>query len=68
MTVRTPTGIPRAEDEPTMRIPRAGKAAYGLERSQAYEAAKRGDLPTIEINGRRVVPTALLRRQLGLDA
>ena len=38
-----------------------------LELEQAYEAAKRGDLPTIRIGRRYLVPTAPLRRMLGLD-
>lgn len=59
--------IPDAEQCPTVDLwPTAGRA-LGLSRSSAYLAAKRGDIPTIRIGGRVVVPTAPLRRLLGLD-
>ena len=58
--------IPRAEDRPTMSIEEAG-AALDLGRSASYEAARRGELPTISIGRRKVVPTAALRRLLCLD-
>jgi excisionase family DNA binding protein len=59
--------IPTAVDQPTMTIDEA-RAALGLGRSAAYEAAIRGDLPTIRIGRRLLVPTAALRRLLQLDA
>ena len=40
----------------------------GLGRSASYDAARRGELPTIRFGRRLVVPTALLRRLLGFDA
>jgi hypothetical protein len=43
-------------------VPKAGKAA-GLGRSAAYEAAKRGDIPTIRIGGRLLVPIKKFRRK-----
>jgi hypothetical protein len=49
-----------------MSVPDAG-ALVGLGRSAAYRAAKAGDLPTIRVGGRVVVPTAALRRLLQLD-
>ena len=58
--------IPRPEDRPTMSIEEAG-SALGLGRSAAYEAARRGELPTIRFGRRKVVPTAALRRLLSLD-
>lgn len=39
----------------------------GLGRSGAYAAAKRGELPTLKIGRRLVVPTARLRAMLGED-
>lgn len=53
---------------PTMPIPDGG-AVVGLGRITSYKAAKTGHLPTVQISpGRKVVPTAALRRMLGLDA
>jgi hypothetical protein len=62
-----PRAIPLPEDQPTMSVPAAGKA-LGLSRSSAYAAAQRGEIPTIAIGSRFVVPTAALRRLVGLDA
>jgi hypothetical protein len=46
--------------------PVAGKA-LGLGRNATYEAATRGDIPTVAVGGRRKpVPTSWLRRKLGL--
>jgi hypothetical protein len=46
--------------------PVAGKA-LGLGRNAAYEAATRGDIPTVPVGGRRKpVPTSWLRCKLGL--
>lgn len=39
----------------------------GICRTSAYAAAKCGDLPTISIGRRLLVPTAALRRLLQLD-
>ena len=58
--------LPMPEDRPTVSVPEAG-AAFGLGYTASYEAAKRGDLPTIRLGRRLVVPTATLRRMLGLD-
>jgi hypothetical protein len=58
--------IPDPAQVPTVSV---GTAAhwYGLGRSAAYEAAGRGEIPTIKIGRRLVVPVAAVRRQLGLD-
>jgi excisionase family DNA binding protein len=42
-------------------------AMLGIGRSAAYSAAARGDLPTIRLGRRIVVPTAALRRLLAID-
>jgi excisionase family DNA binding protein len=39
----------------------------GISRSSAYNAAKTGEIPTLKIGGRLVVPTAAIRRMLQLD-
>ena len=46
--------------------PHAGMA-LGLSRNPTYEAAKRGDIPTIKIGGAIRVPTAALRKLLGME-
>ena len=51
---------------PTMTVQQAGRL-LGVGRSTAYNAAKRGELPTFRLNGRLVVPTAEVRRMLRLD-
>lgn len=58
--------LPTAAERPTLTIPEAGHYV-GLGRSAAYEAARRGELPTLRFGGRLVVPTAKLRALLGLD-
>lgn len=52
--------------QPTISVPDAGRLFYGLSRNGSYEAAKRGDLPTVKIGGRIRVPVAPLAEQLGI--
>ena len=42
-------------------VPIAG-SSIGLGRSASYEAAKRGDIPTVRIGGRLLVPIKKFRR------
>lgn len=58
--------FPRPEEKPTITIEEAGRW-LGLGRPAAYEAARRGEIPTIRFGRRLVVPTAGLRRLLQLD-
>ncbi|MEV0996921.1 hypothetical protein [Nonomuraea sp. NPDC050202] len=58
--------LPSATEQPTMTIPEAG-TFLGLARCTAYEAAARGEIPTLEFGRRKLVPTAKLRQMLGLD-
>jgi hypothetical protein len=53
-------------EELTVPLPLAGRA-LGLGRNASYEAAKRGDIPTIDIGCKKPVPTSWLRRRLGLE-
>jgi hypothetical protein len=64
--METQRRLPDPEIEPWLSIPAAG-AIFGLGRAASYEAARRGDLPTIRLAGRRRVPTARLRVLLGLS-
>lgn len=54
------------EVTPVMTVEEAGEV-LGLSRSASYDAAARGDIPTIRIGRRLLVPTAGLRRLLRLD-
>ncbi|MGN7802951.1 DNA-binding protein [Ensifer sp. 22521] len=51
---------------PTLSVPVAGSLFYGLSRNGAYQAAKRGDIPTIKIGRKIMVPVALMAKRLGL--
>jgi hypothetical protein len=53
---------------PTISVPDCGMKVFGLSRNGSYDAAKRGDFQTINLGKRIVVPTAPLRRMLGMDA
>ena len=48
----------------TMSVPAAGKKYLNLGRNASYRAAKRGDIPTIEIGGLLKVPVRRLERKL----
>lgn len=59
--------LPKAEDQPTVPIWPTTAHAVGLSKGATYDAVRRGDIPSIRMGGRIVVPTAALRRLLGLD-
>lgn len=49
----------------TLSIEEAGRIYYGLSRNGSYDAAKRGDIPTIRVGLRRMrVPVAAMERRL----
>jgi hypothetical protein len=48
----------------TMTVPEAGRVYFGLGRGASYEAAKRGDIPTIRIGRLLRVPVVALERML----
>jgi hypothetical protein len=52
-----------SEETRTMSVPAAGRI-LGLSRNGAYEAARRGDLPTLRIGGRIFVVKDALDRML----
>jgi predicted DNA-binding transcriptional regulator AlpA len=43
------------------------KDVFQISRGAAYEAVKTGDIPSIRIGGRIVIPTSWVRRALQLD-
>lgn len=51
----------------TYDVPDAGKR-LGLGKNAAYEAARRGEIPTIRIGRRLLVPKAAFNRMLAADA
>ena len=50
----------------TVDVPTAGRV-LGLGRCASYEAARRGDLPTIRIGRRILVPVVPLLAMVGID-
>lgn len=57
--------IPLPEQRPTLTVEEA--AVYlGVSRASAYNAARAGQLPTVRVGRRLLVPTAALRRMLEL--
>ena len=53
--------------KPTASVEDVGRICFGISRPSAYDAARRGDFLTIRIGRLLKVPTAPLRRQLGLE-
>jgi hypothetical protein len=47
-----------------MSVPEAGEKYFGLCRNAAYEAARRGDIPTIKIGRLLRVPVRALEKML----
>ena len=48
----------------TLSVPEAGKRYFGLSRNGSYIAAARGDLPTVRIGRKLLVPIRALERML----
>ena len=46
--------------------PTAGRA-LGLGRSATYKAAEQKKIPTVDVGHKKPVPTALLRKMLGIE-
>ena len=52
-------------DQPfTISVPDAGRRYFGIGKNAAYQAARRGEIPTIKIGKRLLVPLAALERML----
>ncbi|MCO6390542.1 DNA-binding protein [Aliihoeflea aestuarii] len=60
--------LDEALSRPTIPVPVAGRLFFGLARGAAYDAARSGDIPTIRIGRRLVVPVVPLAEKLGLRA
>ena len=57
------TGGKLSDDKLTLSVPEAGRL-IGLGRNAAYDAAAKGELPTIKIGSRILVPKVALERML----
>ncbi len=55
---------PNWRTRPTLTVEEAG-AVIGLSRTSAYAAVSRGELPTVRLGGRLLLPTARLRALVG---
>jgi hypothetical protein len=52
-------------DQPkTLTVPKAGREYFDLGRNASYEAARRGDIPTIRIGRLLRVPVVAMERKL----
>ena len=52
------------EECKTLTVPEAGRRYFDLGRNASYEAARRGDIPTIKIGRLLRVPLVALERML----
>jgi hypothetical protein len=53
----------------TVSVPQFGKLVFDIGENSSYAAAERGDIPTIEMGGKKRVPVRVaLRRLAGDDA
>ncbi len=51
-----------AKTPKTISVPEAGKTYYDLSKNGSYEAARRGDIPTIRVGRLLRVPVAAMER------
>lgn len=59
----SPQEIAELLSSATVSVPEAGKI-LSLSRNSSYEAAKRGEIPTIRFGSKLRVPTAALRKMI----
>jgi hypothetical protein len=55
-----------ALSRPTVPVPLAGEILGGLSRNSSYLAARKGEILTIKLGKRLLVPTSWIRRMLGI--
>ena len=48
----------------TLSVPEAGRVYFNLGRGASYEAARRGEIPTIRIGRKLLVPVQAVERML----
>jgi hypothetical protein len=54
-------------NHPTADVPDVGAICFGLSRNASYEAAKKGQIPVIEVGRLKKVPTSWVRRTLQIE-
>jgi hypothetical protein len=59
--------IEKLLQRPAISVTDCGMMIFGLSRNGSYDAAKRGDFETFNVGKKIMVPTAPLRRKLGMD-
>jgi excisionase family DNA binding protein len=59
--------VPTAQSRATMNLYPEVAEILGLSKATVYAAAASGEIPTIRVGRRILVPTAALRRMLRLD-
>jgi len=52
------------DERKTISVPEAGRTYFDLGRNASYEAARRGEIPTIKIGRLLRVPVVALERKL----
>lgn len=50
----------------TISVPEAGRLFYDLGRNASYDAAKRGEIPTVDIGGKKRAVVAPIAERVGL--
>ena len=55
------------KQRPSTDVPTAGREFYGLGVNASYQAARRGEIPTLRMGKKLVVPVALVLKQLGIE-
>ncbi|MCZ6591642.1 MAG: DNA-binding protein [Alphaproteobacteria bacterium] len=60
----TKTDTEHEENPYVLSVPKAGRKYFDLGRGASYEAAKRGDIPTIRIGRKLLVPVQAVERKL----
>lgn len=58
--------LEEALSRPTIPVPDAGKLFFGIGRNAAYDAARKGDIPTVDIGGRKMAVVSAIAAKLGL--
>lgn len=53
--------------KPSTDVVTAGRVFYGLGETAAYRAAQRGEIPTLRIGRKIVVPVRAVMKQLGIE-
>lgn len=61
-----PTWVEELRQRPTVKVDEAAEI-LGMATRSAYDAVHRGEIPTIRIGRRFLVPTTALLRMLGVD-